>query len=315
MPRTVRGMSNVNAIFQGCQPQDQIEIALTNGQKLVGAYMTQAGMHFIHARDGGVHGKVHGPFDAGDIASISVQKDREAILAERFERTRGELVPGTVRRTREGYEARLDTLARAAAMATGKRKDQIERQFNDLADEIELAKTKRNWILMMAKWARFSNREPTKCDLAGGDMTSAARFMRPRPQDFDPDPKIRRAAVKVPADIAADPRSPPNMLRALRAAGFNARPSIMGETDFVKADLLVDFPGGKEKGRFGLLGGRRKDGQFAWRFMWEGRSSKADDTRRRRALASDAYKLFKSIIEQGLDHNLQPTSEPSVAAP
>jgi hypothetical protein len=303
-------MTDVNAIFQGCQSQDQIEIVLTNGQTLVGAYMTQAGMHFIHARDGGIHGKVHGPFASSDIVSLSVLKDREAVLAERFERTRGEPVPGTVRRTRDGYEARLDTLARAAALATGKRKDQIERQFNDLAEEIELAKTKRNFVLMVARWAKFSNREPTKLDLSGGDMTSAARFMRPRPQDFDPDPKIRRAAVKVPADIMADPRSPPNMLRALRAAGFNARPSIMGETDFFKADLLVDFPGGKEKGRFGLLGGRRKDGQFAWRFMWEGRTSKADDTRRRRALTSDAYKLFKAIVEHGLAHDVQPASEP-----
>ena len=244
---------NLTALFAGCQPQDQIEIRLTNGEKLVGAFMTQAGMYFVHARDGGVHGKVHGPFAEGQIAAVKVLKDREQIFAERFERSRGEPVPGTLRRTRDGYEARLDTLARAAALATGKRRDQIELQFHDLADEIQLAKTKRNWLLMLARWAKFSNKEPTKIDLSGGDMTSAARFVRPRPQDFDPDPKLRRAAVKYPPEITSDPRSAPNMLKALRAAGFNARPSVLGETDFVaRADLLVDFPGGKEKGRFAL---------------------------------------------------------------
>ena len=139
---------------------------------------------------------------------------------------------------------------------------------------------------MLARWAKFSNKEPTKIDLSGGDMTSAARFVRPRPQDFDPDPKLRRAAVKYPPEITSDPRSAPNMLKALRAAGFNARPSVLGETDFVaRADLLVDFPGGKEKGRFALLGGRRKNGLWAWRFGWEGRT---------RQTASGTDELFQA---------------------
>lgn len=301
----------IEALFKGCQPQDQIEMILADGRKLVGAFMTQAGMYFIHARDGGVHGKVHGPFADGEVTSVSVLKDRETIFNERFERSRGEPVAGTLRRTREGYEARLDTLARAAALATGKRRHQIELQFHDLAEELQLARTKRNHLLVVARWALISNREPTKLDLSGGDMTSAARFVRPRPQDFDPDPKVRRAAVRYPAEIMADPTSPPNMLKALRAAGFNARPSVLGETDSVsRADLLVDFPGGKEKGRFALLGGRRKDGTFAWRFAWEGRTSKADAARHRRALASQPYKLFKTIVEKGLAYDRALPAEP-----
>ena len=105
------------------------------------------------------------------------------------------------------------------------------------------------------------------------------------------------------------------MLKALRAAGFNARPSVLGETDFVaRADLLVDFPGGKEKGRFALLGGRRKNGLWAWRFGWEGRTSKADSVRHRRALSSESYAIFKRIVEQGLAHTERVTLERDVAA-
>lgn len=286
--------------FAGRVQQDVLRVELTDGTVIKGAYLYQAGMSFLHIRDGSIHGRVEGPIDPASVVKVAILQSRDEIIEERKIRARGEPVPGTLRRTREGYEARLDALARAAAMTTGRRRDEIETQFNLVADEISLAKTKRNFMLAVARWNRGSNREPTKMDLCGGDMTSAERFARPRAQDFDPDIKVRRARVPIPPHLAADPRSVPNMMKALRAAGFRAKPSIVGETTFEEADLLVDFPGGKEKGRFGVLGRRNAQGKMAWRFEWEGNSSKASANRHRRALMSDDYRKFVEIIRHGL---------------
>jgi hypothetical protein len=286
--------------FAGRVQQDQLRVDMTDGSSLTGSFLTQAGMAFLHVRDGSVHGRVEGPIDPAAVRRVVLLKGRDEIVEERRLRKLGDLVPGTLRKSREGYEARLDALARAAAMATGRRRDEIEAQFDLVADEISLAKTKRNFMLAAARWNRFSNREPTKMDLCGGDMTSAERFSRPRPQDFDPDPKIRRARVPIPPAIAADPRSVPNMMKALRAAGFRALPSIVGETTFEEGDLLVDFPGGKEKGRFALIGRRNPSGNMAWRALWEGNSSRADMRRRSRALRSEDYRKFVDIIRDGL---------------
>lgn len=286
--------------FAGRVQQDRLRVEMTNGSKLEGSFLSQAGMAFLHIRDGSTQGRVEGPIDPASVSKVILLQSRDEIVEQRRIRARGDLIPGTLRRTREGYESRLDALARAAAAATGRRRDEIETQFNEVADEIALAKTKRNFLLHVARWNRVSNREPTKLDLCGGDMTSAERFMRPRPQDFDPDPKVRRARVPVPAHLAADPRSVTNMIKALRLAGFRAKPSIIGETTFEEADLLVDFPGGKEKGRFAVLGRRNAKGEMTWRFLWEGNSSKANAIRHRRAISGDNYQKFVEIIRHGL---------------
>lgn len=289
--------------FAGCVQQDVLRVQFADGSTMEGSFLAQAGMAFLHVRDGSMHGRVEGPIDASSVSRVIVLKGRDEIFEERRIRSLGEPIPGTLRRTRDGYEARLEALARAAAMVPiGRRRSELEAQFNLIADEISLAKTKRNFILAVARWNRFSNREPSKMDLSGGDMTSAERFARPRPQDFDPDPKVRRARVPIPKHVATDPRSVPNMMKALRLAGFHARPSILGETTFEEADLLVDFPGGKQKGRFGLLGRRNAAGTMVWRHEWEGNGSRADIARHRRALSRDDYRKFVDILKTGLAH-------------
>lgn len=287
--------------FAGCVQQDFLRVQFTDGSTMEGSFLAQAGMAFLHVRDGSMNGRVEGPIDASSVSRVILLKGRDELFEERRIRKLGEPVPGTLRRTRDGYEARLDALARAAAMVPiGRRRDEIEAQFNLVADEISLAKTKRHWLLAVSRWSRFSNRSPSKWDLSGGDMTSAERFSRPRPQDFDPDPKVRRARVPVPPHVSSDPRSVPNMIKALRTAGFHARPSIVGETTFEEADLLVDFPGGKQKGRFGLLGRRNAAGTMIWRHEWEGNGSRADMARHRRALGRDDYRKFVDILKTGL---------------
>jgi hypothetical protein len=289
--------------FEGRDPDDVVRLVLADGTRREGSYMHQAGMHFLHERDGSMGGHVSGPYTAADVVSVTVLRTREEVRADRMERKLGDPVPGTVRRTRDGYEARLELLARMVA-STGdrRRRDQIECQFDRLADEIQLAKTKRAWMIAVARWARHSNETPTKIDLSGGDATSAERFQRPRPQDFDPDVKVRRARVPIPPHVLADPRSTVNMVKALRAAGFNARASIYGEVTHDAADLLVDFPGGKEKGRFSLTGSREPDGSMRWSAMWDGNGSRADQTRRQRAMRRPDFATFRAIMGLGTGH-------------
>jgi hypothetical protein len=286
--------------FPGRDDQDVLAVRLADGRRLEGSLMRMGGMAFIQVKDPYGVGKVEGPFSPADVLGTRVVHTRQEVLEERRERARGEIVPGNLVRTRDGYEARLDRLARAAALETSTRKRQIELQFDDVAEEIELAKTKRKWILDVARWNRFSNEEPTKLDLSGGCMTTAMKYQRPRPQDFDPDPKVRRARVPVPDHVAGDPLSTWNMMRALRSFGYNARASILGEVTWDGAELLVDFPQGREKGRYHVTGRRDGDGVMQWGATWDGNGTKTDERRRFRCQQSDEFGHFKGILAYGI---------------
>lgn len=285
--------------FPGREDQDVLAVRLADGRALEGSLMRMGGMAFIQIKDALGVGKVEGPFAPADVLGLRVVRSRQEVFEDRFERSRGDRVPGTLVETRDGYEARLDRLARAAAMETSTRRRQIEHQFDDVADRIALAKTKRLWILHVARWNRFSNAEPTKLDLSGGCMTTAMRYERPRPQDFDPDPKVRRARVPIPEHVADDPLSTWNMMRALRSFGYHARVSVLGEMSWDAAALLVDFPQGREKGRYEVDGARDADGAMRWKSSWSGNGTKTDDTRRYRSRNSEEFARFKGILAYG----------------
>lgn len=286
--------------FAGRDDQDELLVRLVDGRRLEGTLMRVAGMSFMQVRDGSLTGRAEGPFDPASIASVTVLRTRQEVFAERYERQRGDPVPGHLVRTREGYEARLERLAKAAAYAEEpRRRRQIRAQFEDVAEEIALAKTKRAWMLAVASWYRYSNQEPTKIDLSGGCMTTAMTFQRPRPQDFDPDPKVRRARVPVPAHVVADPLSTWNMLRALRSFGYNARASVLGEITWDAAGLLVDFPGGREKGRFSVNGKRDGSGAMTWTCYWDGNGTATDDRRRIRCQNGAEFQTFRNILAYG----------------
>lgn len=277
-----------------------IRLQMADGSMLEGSYLAQAGMHFVHDKSVGLIGRVHGPIDPAEVLSATLVKTKEQVIEEIRERKVGEPVPGTLHRTRDGYEARLERLANACASADGfRRKMEIEAQFNIVADEIALARTKRNWMLAVARWRLHSNQEPDRLDMAGGDMTVAERLVRPRPQDFHPDPAERRKRVALPPHLASDPLSPPNMLRALRAAGFKARVSVLSEMTDDSVDLLVDFPAGKKAGRF-LARGRRVEGRMAWSPAWAGGDTATAARRRLRAIHSDDYADFRKVLRLGL---------------
>ena len=302
--------------FAGRSAGDVVRVVLREGGEVEGELLLIGGMRFVSVAGGPLGtGRCEGPFRGDDVASLTVLRTRAEVQDDRRTRRMGEPVPGTVRRTRDGYEARLELLARlAAATADPRRRDQVECQFESLADEIALARTKRAWMLAVARWARHSNREPEKIDLSGGDMSMADRFQRPRPQDFDPDPVVRRRRPVRPPHVASDSRSTHNMRAALRAAGFRVRVSVLGEATDDVADLLVDFPGGKEEGRFMVVGRRGPDGMMAWRHSWDGNGSRADGIRHRRALARPAYAALVRTVREGLRAGKAAPAEPAAEA-
>ena len=283
--------------FDSVEHDDILEIVMHDGAVLTGAYIGRAGMHFLHVRDGTPIGRVVGPLPPNEIQSATVVRTRQDILSERRERKLGDPVPGSLTRTRDGYEARLQTLANVAARTDGYlRQKQVEAQFDEVADEIRLAKTKRNWMLAVARWSLHSNQVPTKLDLCGGDLYSAERVQRPRPQDFDPDPKARRARPRLPHHIANDP------MRALRCAGFTVRISMIGEVTHDRADLLVkhSIGTGRDLARWEVEGYRNHDGAMKWQHRWYGNGSRACLRRRLRTYGTTLPDKLKMVLTTGL---------------
>lgn len=295
-----RNATGIAEFLASRSERDVVRLTLSDGSVIEGSYLTQAGMHFLHVRDVSMTGSVHGPFSPDEVAAAVLVKPREQVIEEIRERRVGEAVPGSLVRTRDGYEARLERLANVLAREpVFRRRLEIEAQFNLVADEISLAKTKRNWMIAAAGWRTHSNKEPDRLEMAGGDLTVAERLVRPRPQDFHPDPAERRKRAVLPPHVAADPLSPPNMLKALRAAGFKARVSVLSEMDYDRVDLLVDFPGGKMVGRFAARGRRGGDG-MSWTVSWEGGDTMTGLKRRSRALRSEFYATLRSVLKTGL---------------
>lgn len=297
--------TDAKAALAALVQQDVVRIALddgtVDGTVIEGSYIQQAGMHFVHVKDGSSIGRVEGPVDPASVTAVEVLKDRATVHEEIRERRLGERVPGGLVETRDGYRARLERLAAAAAAEPDyRRRMQIEAQFHEVADRISLARTKRNWMVGEAIWRRHSNEEPDKLDMAGGDLTVAERFRRPKPRDFDPDPVERRKRDPLPERVALDPRSTHNMARAMRAAGFKVRVSLLSEMTDDAVALLVEFPGGKKEGRFLLNGARGADGAMAWRHQWEGGETAAGIRRLVKCKRSETYREFLAVVERGL---------------
>jgi hypothetical protein len=283
-------------MFTGRLDQDFIKVTLKSGETITGSYMTQAGMHFIgtKAGKGDLIGKVEGPINPDDVASIDVVSSRDDVFAERRDRAMGERLPGRDPVVREDFEYRLERLARAVASGEGSRRTQLHRQFDELADRIELAASKRSWIMKSAFWALKSNQPPTLEDLWQCDVASPSLLRRPSPKDFDPDPKIRKSRDRLPPEIIADPNSVPNMLRRLRAADFKAVISLAGDPPWERAVIQVDLAPGRS-GRF-TVDGRRIDGDMSWKLKWAGNDSSAGRKHLRRAIALPEYQELKLLV-------------------
>jgi hypothetical protein len=295
-------------MFADRHEQDVITVTLKSGESHTGSYMTQAGMHFVgtKAGKGDLIGKVEGPFDPEDVASVIVHKTREDVFAERRERSLGDILPGREPVTRDDFEYRLERLARAMVSEEGVRRTQLSRQFEELADRIELSRAKRTWLIHAARWSLTSNSPPTMIDLWGSELASPNLLRRPSPKDFDPDPAIRRSRERLPAEVRDDPLSVPNMLRDLRAIGLKATIALAGDPPWEHASIQVDLAPGRS-GRFSV-NGRRRDGRMAWELKWSGNDSEAGRKHLRRALNIPEYRLLRDIVAGAVERDERPTA-------
>lgn len=119
-------------------------------------------------------------------------------------------------------------------------------------------------------------------------MASPSCLARPRPQDFDPDPRVRRWRIALPLQVRADPWSIPNILHALRAASLKVRVTRLGDPPHDAGHLQIEMPI-KGRSRFVAIAQRDECGRMAWRWIWDGNQSKAGLARHGRALRCDAY--------------------------
>ena len=129
-------------------------------------------------------------------------------------------------------------------------------------------------------------------------MASPSCLARPRPQDFGPDPRVRRRRTALPPFVRADPFSILNVLHALRIASLKVRVSRLGDLPCDAGHLLVEMPI-KERSHFVAIAECDERGRMAWRWVWDGDDSEAGRTRHRRALHCDAYSRMVEVLGHG----------------
>ncbi|MHB0727830.1 hypothetical protein ACX4MZ_10675 [Roseomonas mucosa] len=285
------------------EERSRLRLALRDGRIIEGLYNPMAGQHFLHCTGPGLPliGQVEGPLQADEIAAVEVVMTRAEIHEHARELLQGPRVPGREPVTRDDFEHRLQTLARAVAAvpdADWQMQIRLKRQFEACAERIALAPGKRAWMLAEARWARRSNAPPRMADLWVEPVASPSCFARPRPQDFDPDPAVRRRRVPLPPEVRADPFSVPNMLGALVRAGLKARITRLGDPPHERGHIQVEMPV-KGRAHFLLQGARGEDGQMRWLSLWGGNDSKAGQQRYRKAVATPAYGTMIRILRDG----------------
>lgn len=279
-----------------------MRVTLACGQVLTGSYTSRVGLHFLH-RTGPtlpLIGEVSGPYGPGDVLAVEVVRTRAQVQDDAYARLHGERVPGREPRTRDEHEGRLQALASAVAAAGGNahRQRQLHRQFGEAADRIALAAGKRAWLLNAAAWARRSNHPPAMADLWIDPVASPSYLVRPRPQDFDPDPRARRQRTVLPVHVRADPWSIHNMLHALRAASLKVHVTRLGDPPWDCGHIQVDMPI-KGRSRFVAIAERDRSGRMAWRHVWDGNDSEAGRQRHRLAMRCDAYARMTEVLRRG----------------
>ena len=298
-------------LWAACEERAVVRLTLASGQVLTGHYTSRVGLHFMHrtGRELPLIGEVTGPYGPGDVLAVEVVRTRAQVLADAYVRLHGERVPGREPRTRDEHEQRLQVLASAVAGANDdwQRQMQLHRQFREAADRIGLAQGKRTWLLNAAAWARRSNRLPTMADLWVDAVASPSCLARPRPQDFDPDPQVRRRRIALPAHVRADPWSIPNILHALRATSLKVQVTRLGDPPHDAGHIQIDMPitakphsglrGGRS--RFVAIAQRDKCGRMTWRWVWDSNESESGRARHRRALRCDAYARMVEVLRHG----------------
>jgi hypothetical protein len=187
----------------------KVQVFLKDGTCFTGTSRQSAGWPWVS-----VQGQQE-PFSLADVSPKFAEVKAIEVLsnkpfAEEETRKYGEIAY-TQPRTRQEYE---DTLWQLATMVreTNKETDidkpnysekclramQLENQFNKVADEIELAKTKRRYILNTALMHKRGEPLVNPLDLMGSPIDARALDV-PKETDFDPNRKIRKARSLSPS--------------------------------------------------------------------------------------------------------------------
>ncbi len=289
------------SLWVGREERETLRVCFADGRTLTGSYLSVAGQHFIVCRgpEMPLHGRAEGPLEDMDVLSVVVEQSRAEVLEAGRLRLFGEPVPGREPVTREDYRHRLQVLARAVAMETEwQREMQLRRQFDEAAARIGLAAGKRAWVLAEAKWGLRSNAPPTMSDLWVDAVASPSCFARPRPQDFDPDPAVRRRRQGTSVQSRVDPRSIRNMLSALRGQKLKARLTRLGDPPEDRAHIQIDMPI-KGRSRFVAIAECSDGGGIDWRLAWDGNDSKTGLRRKRQAEATSEYERLVTTLRVG----------------
>ncbi len=287
--------------WDGREERELLRVCFADGRTLTGHYMSVVRKHFIvcHGPDMPLHGYAEGPLEEMAVLSVTVEQSRAEVLEAGRLRLLGEPLPGREPVTGEDYQHRLQTIARAVATATDwQREMQLRRQFDIVAARIGLAAGKRAWVLAEAKWSLRSNAPPTLSDLWADAVASPGCFARPRPQDFDPDPAVRRRRQGASMQAGVDPRSIRNMLSALRSQSLKVRVTRLGDPPEDRGHIQIDMPI-KGRSRFVAIAERTGSGAIGWRLVWDGNDSKAGLRRRRQAEATPEYARLVTTLKVG----------------
>ena len=285
------------------EDRSRLRLTLRDGRVIEGLHNLMGGRHYLLRTGPGLplHGQAEGPFPAGSVVAVDVVMTRDELREQGRELLMGPRVPGREPVTRDDFEHRLQTLARAVAVtpdADWQMRMRLTRQFEACAGRVHLSAGKQAWMLAEAKWARRSNMPPTMADLWVEPVASPSCFARPRPQDFDPNPAARRRRAPLPPEVRADPRSISNMLAALTAEGLKARITRLGDPPHDRGHIQVEMPV-KGRARFVLQAERDEDGRMRWRSAWDGNHSKPGLRRHEKALRTEAYQAMVRVMRDG----------------
>ncbi len=287
--------------FAGRETDEILQVTMKDGTVAIGKYWMLGGMHLLQQPDptSFMGATNFGPMKPEDVGEVLVLKDKARVREEHHERTRGERFPGPEPKTRDDLRYRLEILARAVIKETDwRRRYQLEMQFHDCADRVEMARSKRAWVMAEAKWYLNHNRPPEMADLWCADVASPSLFQKPRDQDFDPDPTQRRKRVPYPADVAIDPLSVPNVMKALKRLGCAAYISLAAEQVYDKARICINFhevPGRAKVYLYAKRGG----GATTWTVRFDCGNSRAAHQRENRIKQLALYRLVIDVVRGG----------------
>jgi hypothetical protein len=184
-----------------------LQILLRNGTRLTGKLQRSAGWPWLSSPQ-------TEPFNLSPFCPEFEQIDQTCVLPDSpstDQATRKFGIPAYKQpHTRHQYEETLWQLA-ATVIQTKKQANiddqnyraitlramQLECQFDSLADQITLAKTKRRYILLMALRRQRGERLLHPEELMGSALDARA-VQVPKHNDFDPDPKVRKSRSLAP---------------------------------------------------------------------------------------------------------------------